>query len=201
MEAGANLAEDWGQIVELLEDSTPCNILLRLNPVDGDGDAPAAGDDDWCMCPWTPDCAPVKSRMVASSTQKTLKEHFGSLQFISNYPMTEKPEATYEAWKAATRTLSDSERREAMTQQERDQEDAMKASEQERAKAPNRQVGLAGLGSMTIILHDSFREAVAALAAGKAVIAKVEGEREKNSNWRNDGRCAFACCSQRKTGR
>jgi len=184
IEAGATMADDWAQIAEAMEPEIPSYFLLRLKPCEGDSEAPPAGDTDWALVSWTPDDAPVKTRMVASSSQKTIKEseQFKSLRWTKNYNVTEKDEATFAAWNEATRALSGDERRAAMTKQEQDQEDAKIASEQERARAMANPKKLAGMGSVTVALEESFTVGIAAIkeGPGKALIGRVVGDRTKS---------------------
>lgn len=182
VEAGSNLKEDWEKIAAVLEPGVPCVLLLRNKPVDGDADAPQTGDNNpWTLCPWTPDDTPVKLRMTAATSQKSIKQAFDDLTFKPNYPMTDKDEATFDAWKSATATMTEEDRRAAMTQQEIDQEDAHKASEEERYRQPNRQVGLAGLGHMTITWQESFKTGLQSVLGGEgiAAVGSVVGDKAK----------------------
>jgi hypothetical protein len=182
IEAGATLEEDWRQIADAMEPEIPAYFLLRLKPGEGDSEAPPAGDSDWALVSWQPDDAPVKHRMVASSSQKTIKEseRFKSLNWTKHYNCTEKEEATFKAWNDATRSLSGDERRAAMTQQEQDAEDAHQQQEEQRAAMMAAPKKLTGLGSVTVTLEESFTSGIAAVKeGGKALVGRITGDRNK----------------------
>lgn len=182
IDAGSTMDEDWCKMADAMEQEIPCYFLLRLKPSEGDSEAPPAEDNAWALVSWQPDDAPVKTRMVASSSQKTIKEseRFRSLNWTKNYNITDKEEATFKAWNEATRCLSGDERRAAMTKQEQDAEDARLASEEERARAMANPMKLAGLGSVTVTLSDTVTSNIAALKeGGKALLGHVTGDRKK----------------------
>jgi len=171
------IKDDWDEIVELCEDGVPCVILLRLKPVDGDSDVPSADEDEFCMISWTPEDTPPKQRMVASACQKNIKDALPFVSWGKSYPIMDRAEATYAAWKEATAAMSDADRRAAMTEKEKTAQDTHAAMERERASLGQKQIGLAGLGNLVCTTHESFNAGVAVVMSGvgKVLVGKTAG--------------------------
>eukprot|EP00929_Paragymnodinium_shiwhaense_P111630 TRINITY_DN79974_c0_g1_i1.p1 TRINITY_DN79974_c0_g1~~TRINITY_DN79974_c0_g1_i1.p1 ORF type:complete len:375 (-),score=125.92 TRINITY_DN79974_c0_g1_i1:212-1336(-) len=171
----ASLAEDFNIIRGLLEDGKPCLVLVRLKgAAEGEeASAPGADDKDWAMLCWAPDNAPVKLRMLTAASKKTLQKELGSVHF-KEYNCTEPEEATLPQFIEATRKLTNSERRAAMTREEQDAEDVRIQFEKEKKTAPKK---LAGLVALQVKVQDSFPEAMKKLLEedSKAVVARLTG--------------------------
>lgn len=60
-------------VLPLLEETQPCYILFRLDSRDESG-------YEWIFISWSPDCAPVRQKMLYASTKATLKLEFGTGQ-------------------------------------------------------------------------------------------------------------------------
>jgi len=101
------------------------------------------------------------------------------LTFAKDYKMMEKDEATYEAYHAATKDLSEEDRRAAMTRMEIVAEEAKAASEAERKSLEGKKIGMVGLGAVTCTAHASFDDAVLSVvrgSGGEAVLIKITGD-------------------------
>lgn len=152
-------------------------VLVRLKKAEGDAEAPDVPDNAWVMVGWTPGDSPVKLRMLSASSRKGLKDAFkelpGDLTF-KELPVTDRDELTYAAFQEATRDMTKDERREAMTQSERDSEDTKAEQAKMLQTAPKM---LAGLVSLKIKAQSSFEDAVKALMSepGTAVVGKLAG--------------------------
>lgn len=172
---GASLAADFATVAEALDDAVPCMVLVRLQ--DAAGSVPGAGEEDWGLLAWTPSESPVKLRMLCASSRKTLRDHFGKLKF-KEYNITERSEATLAQFLEQTHTLTEGERREAMTREELDQQEVREQVAKEQRAAPKM---LAGLVALQIKAQSSFEEAMAQLSAegGKAVIARLAGPKSE----------------------
>jgi hypothetical protein len=158
---GESLEEDFQKVAELLEDTVPCLVLIRL------------AETEWAMLGWTPDNAPVKLRMLCASSRKTLHGEFSGLK-LKEYNATEKSEVTLAEFRKATAASTKEQRHAAMTQEEIDREEVQEQVAKEQRSAPKQ---LAGLVALQIKVHDSFEEAVKLCLAEekKAVVGKLVG--------------------------
>lgn len=172
--AGATMEQDWDGVGGLCEDGMPCVVLVRMKKAEGDANARDAADNAWVMIGWTPGDSPVKLRMLSASSRKGLKDAFGADLAFKELPVTDRDELTYAAYQEATREMTQDERRDAMTQSERDQEDTKAEVARDLKTAPKM---LAGLVSLKINSEASWTDAVAAFMSGdgKAVIGKLVG--------------------------
>lgn len=172
---GASMAEDFGAIASLLDDAIPCLILLRLQGVEGDTSGPAGQEGDWAMLAWTPEDAPVKLKMGCASSRRTVREAFNTLRF-KEYQTTERGEMTLDQFMEATKALTRDDRRDVMTQQERDQADVREKFQEEQKRAPKL---LAGLVALQIKALDSWSDAIRQLLTddGKAVVGRLAGDK------------------------
>lgn len=164
-----SLEEDIKALGESLADAEPCIALVRLKGSE------RFADTDWAMVSYTPDNAPVKARMLNASSHKTLMDAFSDIKF-KEYQVTMKDEVTLAQFYEATKELSDSERRDAMSREERDHDDVKKQLAKEQAAAPKM---LAGLVALKIKALESFDEAVKVFKEteeGKAVLARLVGD-------------------------
>lgn len=171
---GATMAQDWAGVGGLVEDGVPCVVLVRMKKAEGDNEARDAADNAWVMIGWTPSDSPVKLRMLSASSRKGLKDAFGAEFAFKELPVTDHDELTYAAFQEATREMTNDERRDAMSQSERDAEDTKAEVAKELKTAPKM---LAGLVSLKINSEASFTDAVKALMSGdgNAVIGKLVG--------------------------
>lgn len=167
-----SLETDFAALGASFEDAKPCIALLRLK-----GCERFATIEHWAMISYTPDNAPVKARMLNASSHKPLQIEFKDFKFVE-YQVTMKDEVTLAQFLEATKELTETERRAAMTQQERDLADVKKATAKEQASAPKM---LAGLVALRIKAHDSFNDAVKTLLAeeGKAVLGRLAGDKNE----------------------
>lgn len=140
--AGPSLAEDFGALPEALEDGIPCLMLVRLS--DDAGTLPGAKDADWAMVAWTPDGAPVKLRMLCASSRKTLHDALSGVS-LKEYPVTEREDVSFQHFREATRELTQTERRQAMSLEEQVVEDVREECRKEQSAAPKMLLGLAAV--------------------------------------------------------
>lgn len=174
---GPTIKEDWAGISSIVEDGVPCVVLVRLQKAEGDADAPDVPANAWVMIGWTPGDSPVKLRMLSASSRKGLKDAFKESDIkFKELPVTDRDELSYAAFVEATRDMTGDERREAMTQSERDAEDT-KAEQAAMLKTAPKM--LAGLVSLKIKAQSSFEDAIKLLMNedGKAVIGKLAGDK------------------------
>lgn len=165
--ATGSFETDFTQIQAICEAGIPAIILVRLA-----GHA-SNSETDWGLISWIPSDTPVKLRMLAASSQKDVKDAFKDLTF-KTYPATDNDEVTWKAFREATAELSREERREAMSQAERDMEDVKEAMRKEQMAAPAK---LAGMAQLVIKVLDSFTVAAKAMmdSNNKAVLGRLEG--------------------------
>jgi len=165
------MEDAWKTLSELFEDGVPCLVLFKDD-----------SKNQWSLCSWIPEDTPVKPKMLASSTQKTVKDAFNAElgPWAKNFAMTEKVEATFAAYQEATKEQTEEERKACMTTAELIQEEARLASEQERKEQEGKKIGMVGLGAASCNAHESFDAAVKAVGGGKAMLAKITGDKGKH---------------------
>jgi hypothetical protein len=149
---------DFKAMQAKLTDDKASILLVRLKG------AGAYGDDDWAMISFVPDNAPVKTRMMTASSLKPLKAEF-SWPFVQ-WEITSKDEVTLAQFLSDNKKLSEEERRDAMSREERDMEDVKKEVAKEQASAPKK---LAGLVALQVKAQRSFDEGMATLQSEEKV--------------------------------
>lgn len=164
----ATAEEDFPSVVADVEDDKPCLILLRVTGLAGISDR-----IHWAMLAWSPDDAPAKAKLPYAASRKTVQEKFEK-HGMKEYQATTRDELTLAGLADSLRSLTDAERRAAMTQAEIDLEAVKKEQEQERAAAPKM---LAGLAALQIKVNDSFVESISKLVSeeGKVVLGRLSG--------------------------
>jgi twinfilin-like protein len=123
-----SLEEDFKSIQAILDDDKPCIVLVRLKG------SPNHQESDWALIAYTPDNAPVKQRMMNASSVKPIKEALG-LPFME-YQITDKDEVTLKGFSEATHVMTEQERRECMSREERQVADVKKEQLKEQAARP-----------------------------------------------------------------
>lgn len=165
-----SMEDAWGKLNGFFEDGIPSLVLFK--------DDNKAGK--WALCSWIPEDVPVKPKMLASSVQKNVKSSFEKSlgAFAKDYKMMERSEVSYEAYEEYTKELTEDDRHAAMTRQEIVALEAHKDSERERESLVGKKIGMIGLGAVTCSAHETFEEAVKAVAMGRGgegMIAKITG--------------------------
>lgn len=182
--AGEAFDKDFEAMKEgpILEAAVPCILLVRI--ADEKGTVEGAQATDWLLLSWTPDDAPVRQKMLYTSSCKTLKDCFESLNW-KEMKATDKDEVALKEVLAQTRRLrrqmTKEERHEVMTGMEIQQEEAREGQLEEQKAAPKR---LAGLVALQIKPLESFEEATRQLLegsdkSGKAILAKLTGPKRE----------------------
>lgn len=170
---GDTLAGEFASIAASFEDKLPCAVLLRLKSTDSDD---STTETDFALVSWTPGDSPVKLKMLASSSKKTVKDAFPDFNF-KEYAIHDREDATFAAYSEATRPKTDDDRHATMSSQEIVAEEAIKEQENERRSAPKM---LPGMGSMAVTTRSSFEETVEALlkedSDAKCVLANLVGK-------------------------
>lgn len=164
-----SLEEDFEGVAAILEDDKPCIVLVNLKG------SPNHAETDWALIAYTPDNAPVKTRMLNASSVKPLKEKLEPLKFLE-YQITEKDEATLAKFLEATHVMSEQERRDCMSKEERQIADVKKEQLKEQAAAPKM---LAGLKNLKVAEQESFTEAMKdfLVSENKALKAMLTGDK------------------------
>ena len=109
MGPGSDWEKDLDQLLPpLLEESTPCYVLFRLDKRDAQGYL-------WLLVTWIPEISSVRQKMLYASTKATLKSQFGSGQIADELHWSEKEEATLQGYR---RTLADRKAPAPLTQAE-----------------------------------------------------------------------------------
>jgi hypothetical protein len=165
-----SLEADFNKIQELLEDDKPCLVVARLKGSEHHQET------DWALISYGPDNAPVKLRMMNANSMKPIKEAL-SLSFLE-YQITMKDEVTLAGFTEATHVMSEQERRDVMSREERQIADVKKEQLKEQAAAPKM---LAGLVALKVKVQESFEEAMKAFmeSENKAVVATLTGEKSE----------------------
>lgn len=155
--ATSSLSEDFSAVAKVLDETTPCLVLVRLTESEeGEG-------EKWAMVGWTPSASPVKLRMLCASSRRTLRDEFSKLKF-KEYSITERDEMTLDQFEESTRQLTDKDRNAAMTFGELEAQDVSRQIAEERATQPKQ---LAGLVAVQVKLLPSFEQALERLVASQ----------------------------------
>ncbi|KAJ1678754.1 Twinfilin-1, partial [Spiromyces aspiralis] len=92
--------EDFGKVIELLEDREPCYLLVLLDNAELDA---AAGADRsgsrWISCAYVPEDAPVRKKMLYASTYASLCRELGESFFADSLYGTTKSEFTLDGYR------------------------------------------------------------------------------------------------------
>lgn len=100
VDSGEDLGPNWSKLHDgaLLPDHQPIYVIVK------------AHSTKWTMVFWCPDTAPVKERMMYSSSLEALKKGFPGVQWTEpqNYRCSEKKEVSGEEWKRATAEVDES---------------------------------------------------------------------------------------------
>lgn len=176
--ASESFADDLEAIVASethLENAAPCILLMRLS--DEKKTVPGATEQDWGLLSWSPDDAPVRQKMIYTSSCKTLKDHLSQLRF-KELKATEKSEINMseilQKMRGLSRGMTREERHSVMTHEEIMVEEVAEQMETTRKSAP---VKMAGLVALEVKRQESFDAAVSQLLTGdcKAVLARLAG--------------------------
>lgn len=193
--ASESFSDDFDAMVagSLLEAAAPCILLIRL--ADDKGTVPGATADDWVLLSWMPEDAPVRQKMLYTTSCKTLKDCFETLRF-KEMKATEKDDLSIkdllEKARNLSRGMTRDERHAVMTNEEIGLEEVQEDLAKAQQAAPKM---LQGLVALQIQPQASFEEAMAKLLAekDKAVLAKLTGpKREELSGELMDGVAAVS---------